>query len=320
MSVFFPSSMCFFCFTGHRKLYTGSVAVLIFFIVCTFLLAGVLYIPFFLLNYVASFVVNTGIQQQGFWAGMYDLLWQVSIFVPLATLGVYRLFSSTLIRWGDHAFFYTLDDIDAELSAELKRRKPIPVLQWFLIYMRRVARLLLLSSLIYLWSCLPYVGFLALPFAHFYVTKKTFGTTVAICVALLALIPAPNFQHFLLFSLEYCIATLGLSRELLEPYYARSEDYFKEPAKQRQRHAVLMFGFGLPFALGLSVPFVGVLCWGLAQGSTAALVVRLLQREAGEEEESGGAESGKRGGEGGEATKKKVVRRGIQSSRVSVLV
>ncbi|KAL6057716.1 hypothetical protein QOT17_015312 [Balamuthia mandrillaris] len=143
-----------------RKLYTGSVAILIFFIVCTFLLAGVLYIPFFLLNYVVSFVVNTGIQQQGFWAGMYDLLWQVSIFVPLATLGVYRLFSSTLIRWGDHAFFYTLDDIDAELSAELKRRKPIPVLQWFLIYMRRVARLLLLSSLIYLWSCLPYVGFL----------------------------------------------------------------------------------------------------------------------------------------------------------------
>ncbi|KAL6057715.1 hypothetical protein QOT17_015311 [Balamuthia mandrillaris] len=119
-------------------------------------------------------------------------------------------------------------------------------------------------------------------------------------------------MHFLL--------TIKTNNKKKEPYYARSEDYFKEPAKQRQRHAVLMFGFGLPFALVLSVPFVGVLCWGLAQGSTAALVVRLLQREAGEEEESGGAESGKRGGEGGEATKKKVVRRGIQSSRVSVLV
>lgn len=40
-----------------------------------------------------------------------------------------------------------------------------------------------------------------------------------------------------------------------------------------------MFGFGMPFALVLSIPLVGPLAWGLAQAATAALVVEIDKQE-----------------------------------------
>jgi type IV secretory pathway TrbF-like protein len=40
-----------------------------------------------------------------------------------------------------------------------------------------------------------------------------------------------------------------------------------------------MFGFGMPFALLLSIPLVGALVWGLAQAATAALVVEIDKQE-----------------------------------------
>ncbi|ELR17989.1 uncharacterized protein ACA1_209110 [Acanthamoeba castellanii str. Neff] len=223
-----------------------------------FVVMAVLYVPWRATLWVGSFFFTIPAAQ----LGMADLMVQCWVIVPTLGLSFFRFASGTIFAYSEIVYF--------------------TVLAAFWIYCQRTLRLMGLSVLLFVVYNLPYIGHMAVPLAQLYLINKTFGWRPAVFVGCCYGVTAyagDGVSTLAMLAFQFWMSAVALTRELLEPFFTRLPDYRKHPAILRKRYYRLMFGFGMPFALVLSIPLVGPLAWGLAQAATAALVVEIDKQE-----------------------------------------
>ena len=104
---------------------------------------------------------------------------------------------------------------------------------------------------------------------HFFVlTVLAFGSTL---IPLVGAVIGPLIQLW--------ATSRALTWELLDPYFDLQGLGYAEQRRYLRRNRRAVFGYGLPLSFVLSLPFVGPLCFGLAQASVALLIVEILEPE-----------------------------------------
>ncbi|KAI1454647.1 formamidase [Annulohypoxylon moriforme] len=140
------------------------------------------------------------------------------------------------------------------------------------MFMWRFTRKALISLAVFALSYVPYVGRLVLPAASFYTFHKAVGLGPA-AVIFGAGIFLP--KRYLVIFLQTYFASRSLTRELLEPYFARVHFSKEQKRKWFRSREGLLFGFGIGFYTLLRVPLLGVLIYGIAEASTAYLITKI---------------------------------------------
>lgn len=141
-------------------------------------------------------------------------------------------------------------------------------------FFRRYYKRLRLFIPVYLASSLPVVGPLALPMAGFYTLLKNLGLPAALVFSVI-ITAVPPLKPLATLFLESFFSSRTLTRELLEPYFARVKFTPKQRALWFKERESVLFGFGLVFYWLLRLPFLGVLFFGVAQASAAFLIQKV---------------------------------------------
>eukprot|EP01089_Gocevia_fonbrunei_P012118 TRINITY_DN2776_c0_g1_i2.p1 TRINITY_DN2776_c0_g1~~TRINITY_DN2776_c0_g1_i2.p1 ORF type:complete len:255 (-),score=16.35 TRINITY_DN2776_c0_g1_i2:60-824(-) len=237
------------------------------------------YFPYLFIRKIFGYIFNTT-NDSSIFIDIIIFAWNGSLYISLLLLLVIRSFSKFFRPFSESIFFTTLDTLDPVLSTELQNTKTINFRTWLVIFIRRMAKLIGLAILLNIWGKIPYFGLLALPAAQFYITKNTFGVNPAIVLTIFQLAPLPFISTATkIFIVKFWIASVALSRELLEPFFSRLDDYRRDVPRIRHKNYALLFGFALPFAIILGIPILGPLSYGLAQASVATLVIELVNRQ-----------------------------------------
>ncbi|KAK4136159.1 hypothetical protein BT67DRAFT_448430 [Trichocladium antarcticum] len=139
-------------------------------------------------------------------------------------------------------------------------------------FVSRFARKAAISLLVYVLSCVPYLGRAVLPLASYYTFKEAVGLAPASLI-----FGAGVFlpKRYLVIFLQSYFASRSLVRELLEPYFKRVRFTREEKKKWFRAREGLLFGFGIGFYVLLKVPLLGVLVYGIAEASTAYLITKI---------------------------------------------
>ncbi|KAB5526282.1 hypothetical protein GE09DRAFT_467255 [Coniochaeta sp. 2T2.1] len=213
---------------------------------------------------------------------------QIPIFLMTlmryATPAMDNLFMDSL-RWVDHTYSlkHSSDPDPSKLRPgyyEPLRRYPVrdgsshssstaEALSLFLI---RFAKRGAISLAVYLASYIPYVGRLVLPAASFYTFNRAVGLGPAALIFSTSIILP---RRYLVIFLQTYFASRSLTRELLEPYFARIHFTSEQKRKWFRSREGLLFGFGIGFYTLLKVPLLGVLIYGIAEASTAYLITKI---------------------------------------------
>lgn len=82
-------------------------------------------------------------------------------------------------------------------------------------------------------------------------------------------------------ALQLWSTSRALTWELLDPYFDRRGFGYAEQRRYLRASRGAVFGFGLPLSFLLGVPIIGPLFFGLAQASSALLVVEVLEPSPG---------------------------------------
>lgn len=136
----------------------------------------------------------------------------------------------------------------------------------------RFARRGFISLAVFSLSYLPLVGRFVLPAASFYTFNKAVGLGPASLIfGTGVFLP----RRYLVVFLQSYFASRGLTRELLEPYFARIHFSKDEKTAWFRNREGLLFGFGIGFYVLLRVPLLGVLVYGIAEASTAYLITKV---------------------------------------------
>lgn len=147
--------------------------------------------------------------------------------------------------------------------------------QRFSKFVRRTLKRLLIGFVLYLLSMIPGIGKLVFPAAGFYSLYRALGEDLilAAIVGGFGLLLFPKRIYVIL--IQGWLSTRALTRELLEPYFARIN--FSDSQKREwfnEREGVL-FGFGLAFYLAIRLPLIGPLVYGIATASAAFLITKV---------------------------------------------
>lgn len=143
-----------------------------------------------------------------------------------------------------------------------------PSARSFSKFARRTFKRLLLGLALYILSLIPGIGKFVFPAAGFYSLYRALDEDilVAAAIAVVGLLLLPKRTYVIL--VQGWLSTRALTRELLEPYFARI--HFTDSQKREwfhEREAVL-FGFGLAFYLAIRLPLIGPLTYGIAEAAT----------------------------------------------------
>jgi uncharacterized protein involved in cysteine biosynthesis len=138
-------------------------------------------------------------------------------------------------------------------------------------FVRRTVKRLVLGLVLYLLSLIPGLGKLVFPAAGFYSLYHALGEDLALAAIVggVGLLILPKRTYVVL--VQGWLSSRALTRELLEPYFARID--FSDSQKREwfhEREAVL-FGFGLAWYLIVRLPLLGPLAYGLAEAATGIL-------------------------------------------------
>ena len=141
----------------------------------------------------------------------------------------------------------------------------------FVVQLKR----LLIGLVLYLLSMIPGIGKLVFPAAGFYSLYRALGEDLilAAIVSGFGLLLFPKRIYIIL--IQGWLSSRALTRELLEPYFARIT--FSDSQKREwfnEREGVL-FGFGLAFYLAIRLPLIGPLVYGIATASAAFLITKV---------------------------------------------
>ncbi|KAG9289721.1 hypothetical protein G9A89_014456 [Geosiphon pyriformis] len=143
-------------------------------------------------------------------------------------------------------------------------------------YLKRTLRDLKWTALLYLCSFIPILGTFVYPLASGYALVRSLGLTSATTVGILIYI-IPGTKKLAILFLETLFASRMLTRELLEPYFARLQ--FDRETKRRwfaEREAIL-FGFSIAFYFFIRIPIIGMFFFGVAQAAAALLLVKTTE-------------------------------------------
>lgn len=140
------------------------------------------------------------------------------------------------------------------------------------MFVWRFVRKASISLAVFAFSYVPYIGKLVLPAASFYTFNKAVGLgPAAVIFGTGIFLP----KRFLVIFLQTYFASRSLTRELLEPYFARIHMNKEQKRNWFRSREGLLFGFGVGFCVLLRVPFLGVLIYGIAEASTAYLITKI---------------------------------------------
>jgi hypothetical protein len=148
-------------------------------------------------------------------------------------------------------------------------------MQRFSKFARRTVKRLLLGLVLFCLSLIPGIGRFVFPAAGFYSLYRALGEDLllAAAVAGIGLLLFPRRTYVIL--VQTWLSSRALTRELLEPYFARIT--FSDSQKRewfREREGVL-FGFGLAFYLAVRLPLIGPVAYGIATASAAFLITKV---------------------------------------------
>ncbi|RUS17020.1 hypothetical protein BC937DRAFT_90530 [Endogone sp. FLAS-F59071] len=144
----------------------------------------------------------------------------------------------------------------------------------FLQYLKRTFKRLRLSLFVYTLTFLPLVGRFVVPIASAYTVIGSLGLYVGLTVGVCSLILPSAYSITILSSL---FAMRGLTRELLEPYFARMALNTSERATWFRRREDVIFGFSAIAYMLVRVPMFSVLGFGVAQAAAAYLLVHITE-------------------------------------------
>jgi len=150
-----------------------------------------------------------------------------------------------------------------------------PTTKRFSKFVRRTVKRLSLGLVLYILSLIPLVGRLVFPAAGFYSLYRALGEDVILAAVVggVGLLVFPKRTYVVL--VQGWLSSRALTRELLEPYFARI--IFSDSQKREwfyEREGVL-FGFGLAFYLAVRLPLLGPLVYGIATASAAFLITKI---------------------------------------------
>ncbi|KAI0879837.1 formamidase [Annulohypoxylon maeteangense] len=220
-----------------------------------------------------------------------DLIANHVLQIPLFLMTLMRYITPTLdnmfmdsLRWVDMTYVQkhkdenpdTLRDMYYPNLSGYKQRdgstNSTSTAEAITMFMWRFARKALISLAVFALSYVPYIGRLVLPAASFYTFHKAVGLGPA-AVIFGAGIFLP--KRYLVIFLQTYFASRSLTRELLEPYFARVHFSKEQKRKWFRSREGLLFGFGIGFHTLLRVPLLGVLIYGIAEASTAYLITKI---------------------------------------------
>jgi len=245
-----------------------------------YILLGILgtYIVFFLLTFPIKFVLflfsYIGIQHDGVDKMLEPsyLFSYIVYFIPLALVGILRY---VIPSFNEDMFFYVLKSQDKKLGDFLQGSKILKAYpMWG--YIKRNLMFVGFGILIYIFSLIPYIGVLVLAVSQFMYSYKPLGQGSAFLLSMLSLIP--QTKDYAAIVLKLSMAANSLGRELMEVYFARLPDVTQEFYVYRRFYGYL-FGFSFCWMLVITkIPYIGSSLWPVAQGSTAILLLKILQR------------------------------------------
>jgi uncharacterized protein involved in cysteine biosynthesis len=136
-------------------------------------------------------------------------------------------------------------------------------------------RRLLIGTVLYIVSLLPVVGRFVFPAAGFYSLYRALGQDLVLAAAVggVGFLLLPKHTYVIL--VQGWLSSRALTRELLEPYFARIT--YSDSQKREwfhDREGVLL-GFGLAFYMAVRLPLIGPLAYGIATASAAFLLTKV---------------------------------------------
>lgn len=249
----------------HKQCYT----VLLSIILCLYLVCFLLYIPFFIMVYIASFLidVNQYLGDTTFQNQSWLLFSSVSFYIPLVIVFVTQYL---LPSFSDDVFFAALNTLEPQKSQNYQLTTSIGFWSIWWLRIRRFLRLSTWSFVAYLLSLIPYVGWMVFPVAQFYLISKIFGKRSAGVISIVLLI-VPSLHPLSWPLLRILLGARALAIEVLEPYFSRFG--YEKIKLVEKHHQPILLGFAVPFLVLMSVPILGPLFYGLVQASAAVLLV-----------------------------------------------
>lgn len=258
------------------KTYQSSLTILLSIIFWIYILSLLVYWPlsffFNILVYILQhlpFFSQSSLQsvELGFSSISFRLFWKISFLVPLATVIVTQYI---IPSFEQTMFFGALHTLDPELCNKLKQENNPNFWAWLWKRVKRNTKLGMISLIAYLLSLIPVVGVLVLPINSFFLTRRALGKELAVILSLALL---TVLKPYTILFLKLWFSCRSLSFELLDIYFqCESVSAKKSEADNRP----LLMGFSFPWMFVLSIPIVGPLFFGLAQASTAMLVINMI--------------------------------------------
>eukprot|EP01133_Synstelium_polycarpum_P020518 gene20518-24629_t len=198
---------------------------------------------------------------------------KIALFVPMIFVGFLRY----MLPSYNEDMFFSVMAVQNPVLAEHLRNSPIVKQYPFSDYLKRLGKMAFFGVSVYLMSLLPYVGTVIIPISQFIYSREPLGNGMAFVLSVTSL--HPSFKSFASHSLKALMASYSLAKELLEVYYCRVPDA-KQEVYINRRYFGWLFGFSIACMYCLSIPYIGVSLWGIAQGSAAVFVLQILERNA----------------------------------------
>jgi len=238
-----------------------------------YLVVSLMFLPIRFALYAASqsFHFDTSRWQAGIQP--FNVLKHCAFFIPLLWIGFLRFLSP---NYATKIFLKGIEISEPKLANEIRSYPIQPFVDYIYGFAKRMLWISLMGLLIFVWSKLPFIGWLAIPVAQFFLTKKAFGTPAAAILAMIGLIP--QAKPYATYFVEIWMASVALGRELLDPYMCRVKR--EDQIYMINRYMGWFIGFSLPFAILLSIPFLSLFGWAIAQSSAAFLLIGILQTNA----------------------------------------
>ena len=150
------------------------------------------------------------------------------------------------------------------------RNSPSYSTERFTKFIRRTLKRLMLGIVLLLLSMVPVIGRFVFPAAGFYSLYHALGEDLVLAgiIGGVGLLLFPKRTYVIL--VQGWLSTRALTRELLEPYFARI--LFSDSQKREwfhEREGVLL-GFGLAFYVAMRFPLLGPLTYGIAEAATGS--------------------------------------------------
>ncbi|KAJ2780394.1 hypothetical protein H4R18_003475 [Coemansia javaensis] len=175
-------------------------------------------------------------------------------------------------------FFAALDEADPEYAAAL-RSWPRRRFRWARIRYaaQRLAKRYLMTLAAAVLGRVPYVGWLVAPAGSVAMMARFVGVPAAGAVAALAAVSRDS-RRTALFVFKSLLASRGLARDLLRPYFAHLGAKPEQQAAFYRANESALVGFILAFYLVVQLSWIGPAFFILAQAAAALFVARRTAR------------------------------------------